>query len=281
MIRTSLRGSLPIASRAIAQAQNGWHPFYFNVDSDFSLLHRRVTQRGSEMKLKDKVALITGGGRGIGKAIAMHYGREGAKLALCARTGTELDQTVKELRAMNVDAEGWSCDVSLEEPVKDLVANAHKKFSRIDVLVNNAGVMTRPSPMIELDVKKWDYTIAVNLRGPFLITQAVLPIMMKQEAGSIINVSSMIGRGAYANFVAYATSKWGLEGFSQTLAAEVRSSNIRVNSVEPGYVATKLTGFNGSKPESVTDVFVYLASDEAKNVTAKMLSSSGWKSQVQ
>ena len=181
---------------------------------------------------------------------------------------------------MNVDAEGWSCDVSLEEPVKDFVAKAHKRFGRIDVLVNNAGVMTRPSPMIELDVKKWDYTIAVNLRGPFLITQAVLPIMMQQKSGSIINVSSMIGRGAYANFLAYATSKWGLEGFSQTLAAEVRSSNIRVNSVEPGYVATKLTGFNGSKPESVTDVFVYLASDEAKNVTAKMLSSSGWKSQV-
>jgi 3-oxoacyl-[acyl-carrier protein] reductase len=113
-----------------------------------------------------------------------------------------------------------------------------------------------------------------------LITQAVLPIMMKQKSGSIINVSSMIGRGAYANFLAYATSKWGLEGFSQTLAAEARSSNIRVNSVDPGYVATKLTGFNGSKPESVTDVFVYLASDESTGVSAKMLSSAGWKSQV-
>ncbi len=232
------------------------------------------------MKLKDKVALITGAGRGIGKAIAMHYGREGAKLALCARTAAELDQTVKELRAMNVEAEGWSCDVSLEEPVKNFIANAQKEFGRIDILVNNAGVMTRPAPMIEMDVKKWDYTMAVNLRGPFLITQAVLPIMIKQKSGSIINVSSMIGRGAYANFLAYATSKWGLEGFSQTLAAEVRSSNIRVNSVEPGYVATKLTGFSGSKPESVTDVFVYLASDESKSVTGKMLSSSGWQSQV-
>ena len=83
--------------------------------------------------------------------------------------------------------------------------------------------MTRPVPMTELDVKKWDYTMAVNLRGPFLITQAVLPIMIKQKSGSIINVSSMIGRGAYANFLAYATSKWGLEGFTQTLAAEARS----------------------------------------------------------
>ena len=134
--------------------------------------------------------------------------------------------------------------------------------------------------MIELEVKKWDYTIAVNLRGPFLITRAVLPIMIKQKSGSIINVSSMIGRGAYANFLAYATSKWGLEGFTQTLAAEARGANIRVNSVEPGYVATKLTGFHGSKPESVTDVFVYLASDESKGVSGKMLSSSEWKSQV-
>jgi len=230
------------------------------------------------VKLKDKVALITGGSRGIGKAIAMHYGREGAKLALCARTAAELDQTVKEFRAVHIDADGWTCDVSLEEPVQDFVARAHKKFGRIDVLVNNAGIMTRPAPMSEIDVKKWDYTIAVNLRGPFLITRTVLPIMMAQKSGSIVNVSSMIGRGAYPNFVAYGTSKWGLEGFSQSLAAEARSSNIRVNSVEPGYVATKLTGFNGSKPESVTDVFVYLASDESKAVTGKMLSSSGWQS---
>ena len=232
------------------------------------------------MTLKDKVALITGAGRGIGKAVATAYARAGANLALCARTASELDQTVTELRAFKVAVEGWVCDVSMEEPVKEFVGAAHKKLGRVDVLVNNAGVMTRPVPMTELDVKKWDYTMAVNLRGPFLITQAVLPIMIKQQSGSIINVSSMIGRAAYANFLAYATSKWGLEGFTQTLAAEARSSNIRVNSVEPGYVATKLTGFHGSKPEAVTDIFVYLASDESKGVTGKMLSSSGWKSQL-
>ena len=230
------------------------------------------------MRLKDKVALITGGGRGIGKAIAEAYAREGAKLALCARSNAELDLAVKELRALNSDVEGWNCDVSLEEPVKEFISGVLMKFGRIDTLVNNAGVMPRPVPMTELDVTKWDYTVAVNLRGPFLITQAALPIMMKQKSGSIINVSSAIGRGAYANFLAYATSKWGLEGFTQTLAAEVRSSGIRVNSVDPGYVATKLTGYRGIKPESVTDVFVYLASDESKDVTAKMLDSSAWKS---
>ena len=232
------------------------------------------------MKLKDKVALITGGGRGIGKAIALAYAREGAKLAICARTEPEIEETVREIQGLKGQAQGWPCDVSLEESVKNFVGNVVKEFGRVDVLVNNAGVMTRPVPITELEIKKWDYTMAVNLRGPFLVTQSVLPIMMKQKSGSIVNVSSMVGRGAYANFIAYAASKWGLEGFTQTLAAEARSSGIRVNSVEPGYVATKLTGYSGSKPESVTDVFVYLASDEAKGVTGKMLSSSAWKSQI-
>ncbi len=232
------------------------------------------------MKLKDKVAVITGGARGIGKAIAMAFAQEGAKLAICARTAPEIEATVKEIHSLKAQCKGWPCDVSLEEPAREFIASVHKEFGRIDILVNNAGVMTRPVPMTQLEVKKWDYTLAVNLRGPFLVTQAVLPIMTKQKNGAIINVSSMIGRGAYANFIAYATSKWGLEGFTQTLAAEARSANIRVNSVDPGYVATKLTGYNGSKPESVTDVFVYLASDEAKGITGKMLSSSGWRREV-
>jgi 3-oxoacyl-[acyl-carrier protein] reductase len=112
----------------------------------------------------------------------MAYAREGAKLALCARTGSELEQTVKEIQALKNECKGWSCDVSLEEPVRDFVGNVVKLFGRIDVLVNNAGVMTRPVAIAELEVKKWDYTIAVNLRGPFLVTQAVLPIMMKRKA---------------------------------------------------------------------------------------------------
>jgi 3-oxoacyl-[acyl-carrier protein] reductase len=213
--------------------------------------------------------------------VAAAFAREGARLALCARTATELQQTIADLRSMKAQAEGWTCDVTMEASVNEFVHEAQRTFGRIDILVNNAGVMTRPAPLVELEVRKWDYTIAVNLRGPFLVTQAVLPFMLQQKSGSIINVSSMIGRGAYANFVAYATSKWGLEGFSQTLAAELNASQIRVNSVEPGYVATKLTGYRGSKPESVTEVFVYLASDESKTVTGKMLSSATWRSPTQ
>jgi 3-oxoacyl-[acyl-carrier protein] reductase len=232
------------------------------------------------MRLKDKVALITGGARGIGKAVALAYAREGARLAICARTQSEINTTVQEIQRLKADAKGWPCDVSIEDSVKVFVGEVIKEFGRIDVLVNNAGVMTRPVPITQLEVKKWDYTIAVNLRGPFLVTKSVLPVMIEQRSGSIINVSSMVGRGAYTNFTAYATSKWGLEGFTQTLAAETRSSNIRINSVEPGYVATKLTGYQGSQPESVTDVFVYLASEEANGITGKMLSASGWKSQL-
>jgi NAD(P)-dependent dehydrogenase (short-subunit alcohol dehydrogenase family) len=229
------------------------------------------------MKLKDQICLVTGGARGIGKAVAVAYAREGAKLALCARTSGELEQSVAEIRQDGGDCRGWTCDVSLEDSVADFVAAVHEQFGSVDVLVNNAGVMTRPAPMTELDVKKWDYTIAVNLRGPFLVTRAVLPAMMKQRRGSIINVSSAIGRGAFANFTGYAASKWGLEGFTASLAAEVRSSNIRVNSVDPGYVATKLTGYRGSKPDTVTGVFVYLASDESKSVSGKMLGASSYR----
>jgi NAD(P)-dependent dehydrogenase (short-subunit alcohol dehydrogenase family) len=232
------------------------------------------------MKLKDKVALITGAGRGIGKAVALDYAREGANLAICARTGSEIEETAREIEAAGAECLALECDVSQEEPVLKLIGDVEKHFGRIDVLINNAGVMTRPTPITELEVRKWDYTIAVNLRGPFLVTRAVLPIMIRRKSGSIINVSSSIGRSAYANFAAYAASKWGLEGLTQALAAEVRGRNIRVNSVEPGYVATKLTGYSGSSPESVTEVFVFLGSDDSKNVTGRMLSSSGWKSEL-
>lgn len=232
------------------------------------------------MKLKDKVALITGGGRGIGKAVALAYAREGAKLAICARTGSEIEEAAKEITAIGAECLAVVCDVSLEESVAKTVQEVQEKFGRIDVLINNAGVMTRPAPLAELEVRKWDYTISVNLRGPFFVTRAVLPLMMRQRSGSIINLSSSIGRGAYANFAAYAASKWGIEGLTQTLAAELRSHNIRVNTVDPGTIATKLTGYHGSRPDSVTEVFVFLATDESRGITGKMFSSSGWRSEI-
>jgi len=231
------------------------------------------------MKLKDKVALVTGGGRGIGKAVALAYAREGASLAVCARTVAEIEETAKEIQSLGRECLGLVCDVSSEESVSGLLEKVAKSFGRVDVLVNNAGVMTRPTSIAEFEIKKWDYTIAVNLRGTFLVTRAALPLMMRQKSGSIINVSSSIGRGAYSNFSAYAASKWGVEGFTQTLAAEL-GSRIRVNSVDPGYVATKLTLYSGSKPESVTDLFVFLASDESKGISSRKLTASGWRSEI-
>ncbi len=232
------------------------------------------------MNLKDKVALITGGGRGIGKAVALAYAREGAKLAICARTESEIEKSAEEIRALGSECVGLVCDVSVEDSVERMVKNLENHFGRVDVLVNNAGVMTRPVSLAQLEVKKWDYTLAVNLRGNFLVTRVILPLMFRQKTGSIINISSTIGRGAYANFAAYAVSKWGIEGLTQTLAAEVKSHGVRVNTVDPGYVATKLTGYTGSPPESVSEVFVFLASDESCGLSARMLSSSNWKSQI-
>ncbi len=161
------------------------------------------------MNLKDKVALITGGGRGIGKAVALAYAREGAKLAICARTESEIEKSAEEIRALGSECVGLVCDVSVEDSVERMVKNLENHFGRVDVLVNNAGVMTRPVSLAQLEVKKWDYTLAVNLRGNFLVTRVILPLMFRQKTGSIINVSSTIGRGAYANFAAYAVSKWG------------------------------------------------------------------------
>ncbi|MFB3061297.1 MAG: SDR family NAD(P)-dependent oxidoreductase [Candidatus Binatia bacterium] len=232
------------------------------------------------MSLKDKVALVTGGGRGVGKAVALAYAHEGVKLVICARTASEIEQSAGEIRQLGTECLGLVCDVSVEDSVATLVKDLEDYFGRVDILVNNAGVMTRPVSLAELEVRKWDYTLAVNLRGTFLVTRTILPLMFRQKNGSIINVSSTIGRGAYANFAAYAVSKWGVEGLTQTLAVEVKSHNIRVNSVDPGTVATKLTGYAGSRPESVTGVFVFLASDESRGITGRMLSSSGWKSQI-
>jgi NAD(P)-dependent dehydrogenase (short-subunit alcohol dehydrogenase family) len=232
------------------------------------------------MKLKDKVALVTGGGRGIGKAVALAYAREGAKLAICARTAAEIEEARGEIEALGGEGFGVTCDVSLEESVREFIEKVGERFGKIDVLVNNAGVMTRPAAVAEFETAKWDYTIAVNLRGPFLVSKAVIPLMIRQRSGSIINVSSSIGRGAYANFSAYAASKWGLEGLTQTLAEELRPHRIRVNSIDPGYVATKITSYSGSRPDAVTEVFVFLAADESRSITGKMLSASGWKREI-
>jgi NAD(P)-dependent dehydrogenase (short-subunit alcohol dehydrogenase family) len=160
------------------------------------------------------------------------------------------------------------------------VGETLSRFGEIHVLVNNAGVMSRAAPIAEFEIPKWDYTLSVNLRGPFLLSRAVLHHMLKAKKGSIINVSSSLGRGAGPNFGAYSVSKAALEALTRVLAEELKSTGIRVNSVDPGYVATKITHFTGSSPDSVAPVFVYLASDESKRITGMQLTASHWQSEI-
>ena len=227
--------------------------------------------------LQGKVALITGAGRGIGRAVALAYAREGARLALCSRTKKELAATRKAVAELGAAALVQSCDVSREKDVQRFVGRALEKFGRIDVLVNNAGLAHRTAPLVELSPEEWDGVLATNLRGAWLVARAVVRHMVKQRGGSVINVSSWLGRDALTGYGAYGVSKWGLEGLTRYLALEVKRAGVRVNSVSPGYVATKMTSYRGAKPETVVDLFVYLASDASAGLTGQQLDVETWK----
>jgi len=191
------------------------------------------------MRLGNKVALITGGGRGIGKAIALAYAREGAALALCARTGAELDKTCSEIRSLNAECATWTCDVSLEESVRELVANVTRKFSRIDVLVNNAGNF-KAGYFEELTPEQIERQLATTLLGPMNVTRAVLPVMRRQHSGHIISISSSAGLLGFEFCSAYAASKFGIEGWMESLRPEIAPFGIHTTVVNPGFFRTEL-----------------------------------------
>ncbi|MBI4588078.1 MAG: SDR family oxidoreductase [Candidatus Rokubacteria bacterium] len=231
----------------------------------------------TERVLEGKVALITGAGRGIGRAVALGYAREGASLALCSRTKKELAATEKAVAELGAASLMQTCDVSREKDVERFVGRAIETFGRIDVLVNNAGVAHRPVALVELAPEEWDRVLATNLRGAWLVARAVIPHMVRQRRGSVINVSSWLGRDALVGYGAYGVSKWGLEGLTRYLALELKSARVRVNSVSPGYVATRMTDYRGSKPENVVDLLVYLASDASAGLTGQQLDVETWK----
>jgi NAD(P)-dependent dehydrogenase (short-subunit alcohol dehydrogenase family) len=230
--------------------------------------------------LAGKVAVITGGGRGIGRAVALAYAREGARLALCSRTKTELSSAAAELGRLGVEVLALPADVSQPDQVAAFVDNAVAKFGRLDVLVNNAGVAHPEASLLELSLREWDRVLAINLRGVYLVARAVIPHMVRQKGGSVINVSSWLGRDALTGWGAYGVSKWGLEGLTRYLALELKSLRVRVNSVSPGYVATKMTNYGGAKPESVVDLFVYLGSDASRAITGQALDVETWKREL-
>ena len=197
------------------------------------------------MDLAGKVALVTGAGRGIGRAIALAFARAGADIVAVSRTKEEIDATAHEAKALGREALAITADVSREDDVKAVVKAVEKHFGRLDVLVNNAALRMihlgkRDSyliPLSELSVEDWDRAIAVNLRGPFLCIKLFLPLLTKARAASIVNISAGGGKRGMAGRLPYCASKFGLEGLTQSLAGELKEFNIAVNALSPGAIS--------------------------------------------
>jgi NAD(P)-dependent dehydrogenase (short-subunit alcohol dehydrogenase family) len=242
--------------------------------------------RTPQKKLIKNVALITGATRGIGKAVATAYVREGARVFICARNQEEVEATVRELRDDSTDAQVDGCagDIGQQTAVCRIVDAAIERFKTIDTLVNNASLLGPRVTLVQYPFAQWEEVIRVNLNGVFLLTQQVVTRMIAHRHGSIINVSSGVGRIGRARWGAYAVSKFGLEGLTQVLADEVKQFGIRVNSVNPGPTRTEMRAeaypeedpLTLPTPEQITPIFVHLASAEAENVTGQMLEAKDW-----
>lgn len=234
------------------------------------------------MKLKDKVAIVTGGGRGIGRAIAVTFAGEGAKIAVAARSSDQLTNVVNEITAAGGDAIGISVDITNEDDVKKMVDETMDKFDRVDILVNNAGIM-QPGPIASVDSETWRRVIEVNLIGTFHCSKAVVPILIGQGWGRIINNSSRSGKIGHPSLTAYCASKHGVVGFTKALAEELAPFNITVNAICPGLVETDMVsetireqaGDKIIKPSQIAKLALYLASDAASPVTGEAVNIFG------
>ena len=186
------------------------------------------------MKLKDKVAIITGSRRGLGRELAIGFAKEGANLVISDRVvdDGELDKAAEEIKALGRQVLALRCNVGNEQSVNDMAQQTIEKFGRIDVLINNAGTALY-TPVLEVSPKHWQLVLQVNLIGAFLCAKAVLPKMVEQKRGSIINISSVSAELVDFTGVAYGVSKAGIERFSRGLAAEVGKYNIAVNALKP------------------------------------------------
>jgi NAD(P)-dependent dehydrogenase (short-subunit alcohol dehydrogenase family) len=197
-------------------------------------------------KLEGQVAIVTGGGRGIGKAIAEGFAKEGAAVAVTARTVSQLDETVANIEAAGGKALAVAADVTNRADVERLVAETVSKLGPVDILINNAGTQEKGGPLWEIDPEMWRRTIEVNLFGQFLVTRTVLPGMIERRKGRIVNMSSAAGStpGGYTYFSAYASSKSGLNRMTETLASEVKDYGITVFAIHPGGVHTDVLRTN-------------------------------------
>jgi 3-oxoacyl-[acyl-carrier protein] reductase len=243
------------------------------------------------MRFENQIAVVTGAGRGIGRAIAMRLASEGARVACVSRTTANVKKTADEINAMYADAaKHYAVDVADHAAVQKIGAQILQDFGKIDILVNNAG-MTRDALAMRMSLEDWDSVINTNLRGAFSFTQAVLRAMIKQRNGRIINISSVSGVMGNAGQTNYAASKAGLIGFTKSLARELASRNITVNAVAPGFVTTDMTaglsdevknalhakiplGKTGT-PEDIANAVAFLASPEANYITGQTLCVDG------
>jgi 3-oxoacyl-[acyl-carrier protein] reductase len=255
------------------------------------LILKLINKGDIKMRLLNKVAIVTGGGSGLGRETCLSFASEGAKVIVADIDFEKAKSVVGEITGLE-GTEALAVDVNVADPdsVNDMVEKVMKRFGRIDILINNAGI-TRDAMLHKMTKEQWDAVIAVNLTGPFLVGQAVSIVMREQGSGSIINTSSIIGTSGGVGQSNYAAAKAGMIGLTKTWSKELVKKGVRVNAVAPGYIHTPMTA---EVPEKVIDMlkqkipmgdlgqasdvanaYLFLASDDSKYMTGKILEVDG------
>lgn len=242
------------------------------------------------MKLEGKVAIITGGARGIGKQIAIELAKQGAHCVLCDVIEEELKSAAVEIERLGVQSLPITLDVSNFSQCEQMINKVIDKFKKIDILINNAGI-TKDGLLLRMKEEEWDAVISVNLKGTFNCTKAAIKVMVKQRYGRIVNIASIIGVIGNIGQANYAASKAGIIGLTKTVAKEVASRNINVNAIAPGFIETKMTQVLAEdvkaimlkqiplgrfgKPEEVAQLVLFLVSGDSSYITGQVIHING------